>query len=92
MSWEVSTETHPVARKDYHCQASDWIDNTLGWGEEDYDEDDRAVIKKALSEGCRIISGTKYLKVSGRYDGEFTTFRAREDLHAICEKYDLYED
>ena len=25
--WDVETCTNPVAQKDYHCQASDWIDN-----------------------------------------------------------------
>lgn len=92
MTWEVSTLTTPVARKDYHCQASDWIDNTLGWNEEEYEEADRPAIRKALAEGKKILKGTQYVKVTGKWEGEFDTFRARKDLNDICHKYELYPE
>lgn len=88
--WEVETVTNPVARKDYHCQASDWIVNA-GLDERDYEAEDWAVIEKAKAEGFQIKKGTKYLKVSGKFDGEFQVFRAREELEAICQKYELYD-
>ena len=92
MSWENSTITTPVARKEYHCQASDWIDNSIGWDEQEYDEEDRPVIRQAKAENCKILKGTRYVKVSGKWDGEFHVFRARDDLDSICKKYDLYQE
>ncbi len=92
MSWEIEKTTCPVAEKDYHCEASDWIDNTIGWEEEDFEEEDRPIIRKALSEGLKILKGTEYLMVSGKWEGEFTIYRARKDLDGICQKYDLYPD
>ena len=92
MGWTMETITNPIAKKDYHCEASDWIDNTIGWDAEEFDDKDRTVIKKAREEDCRILKGTKYLKVSGKWEGEFETFRARQDLHSICLKHDLYPD
>lgn len=92
MTWDLVTETKPVARKDYHCEASDWIDNTIGWDERDFDEEDRETIRKARAEGCKILKGTQYVKLSGKWEGEFSTFRARADLNAICHKYELYAE
>ncbi|MCV6612402.1 MAG: hypothetical protein OIF55_16695 [Amphritea sp.] len=92
MGWEFATETKPVARKDYHCEASDWIDNTTGWDEEEFAEEDRETIRKARAEGCKVLKGTQYVKVTGKFEGEFSTFRARADLNDICQRYDLYPD
>lgn len=92
MSWEIATVTNPIARKDYHCKASDWIDDTIGWDAEEYDEEDRVILRNAIQENCKILKGTKYINVSGKWEGEFETFRARQDLDAICIKYGLYPD
>ena len=92
MSWDMQTVTNPIAKKDYHCQASDWIDNTLGWNEAEYDEEDRPIILKAKAENFKILKSTRYVKVTGKWEGEFDTFRAREDLDAICRKYELYPE
>jgi len=89
MGWEMETRTDPVARKDYHCQASDWICES-GRDESEYEVKDWATIKKAKSEDWKILKGTKYVKVSGKYDGDFATFRAREDLEDICQRYEIY--
>lgn len=90
--WDFCTVQYPVARKEYHCQASEWIDNTIGWDECEYDEEDRPVIRKAREEGCKILKGTEYVKVSGKWEGDFYTFHARKDLNAICHKYELYAE
>lgn len=89
MTWEMGTTTTQTARKDYHCQASDWILNA-GLSERDYDPVDWAELEKAKSEGWKILKGTEYIKMQGKWDGEFSTFRARPELNAICQKYDLY--
>lgn len=89
--WEIENTTYPVARKEYHCQAWDWIDNA-GYDEGDYEPEDWETIEKARTEGFKILPGTKYVCTHGKWEGEFTTFRARNDLHHICLDYDLYPD
>lgn len=88
--WELSTHTTPVARKEYDCGAWQWIDNA-GLGERDFEPDELQTIKKAERERFKILKGTKYICVRGKWEGEFSTFRARADLDKICLKYDLYE-
>lgn len=91
MSWEIERATSPVAKKDYPCQASVWIDDA-GLKEDDYSEEDWAVIEKAKAENWMIKKGTQYSKIEGKWEGEFSVFRARVDLDNICHKYQLYPD
>ncbi len=91
MTWEMATLTEPKARKDYHCEASDWIDNS-GLGEEDFGIKDWAVIENARAENWQIRKGTTYVNTKGKWDGDFTVFRARTDLNAICRKHNIYQD
>lgn len=90
MGWELETTTRPVARKDYHCQASDWIENS-GLERADYSEEDWSTIEKARSESWVIKKGTQYLKTEGKWEGEFAVFRARFDLDEICQNHDIYQ-
>ncbi len=90
MGWEMVTTSEPVARKAYHCEASEWIDNS-GWGEGDYSPEDWALIEKARAENFEIKPGTQYVKVQGKWEGDFTVFRARKDLDHICHEYELYD-
>ena len=89
MCWDFAVHTEQLARKDYRCQASDWINS--GYCELDFDPEDWQAIMKAKGEGWKILKGTNYLKVKGKWEGEFCVFRARPELDAICHKYDLYE-
>ncbi len=91
MGWEMETTSQPVARKDYPCQAAHWIDNA-GYTEGDYEPEDWAVIEKAEAEGWKILKGTQYTKTEGKWEGEFDVYRARLDLDAICNKYEIYQD
>lgn len=90
MCWDVSTETTPTARKAYLCNAAEWINNS-GMGEDDFAPEDWDKIITAKAEGWKILPGTKYVKVKGIYEGEFSTFRGRPELCDICHKYDLYD-
>ncbi len=90
--WDFYQVSNPIARKDYECGATYWIDSTLGWDEKEYDEEDRPTIRKAIAEGKKILKGTQYVKVTGKWEGEFDTYRARKDLDDICRKYDLYDE
>ena len=91
MSWEMEKETTQIARKEYHCNASDWIDNA-GLEEGDYQPLDWARIQAAKSEGFKILKGSEYIKISGKWDGEFSVFRARPELEKICVDYGLYSE
>ena len=91
MSWSLITETMPIARKDYPCEGAEWIARAA-YPDSEYDADDLAVIKQAKAEGNKILKGTKYIHIKGIFDGEWSVFRARIDLHNICEKYGCYPD
>lgn len=90
MSWEMYTETRPIARKNYKCNALELILNS-GLGERDFDAKDWQAIENAKKEGG-ILKGTRYIKVKGKWEGEFDVFRARPDMSAVCEEYYFYED
>ena len=89
MSWDFCTETRPVARKNHHCDAAVWLCECIGRGDLSFTE--LRVIAKAKRENWQIVKGTKYLKVSGKYEGEMSVFKARFDLNQICLDHDLYD-
>ena len=91
MTWDMATVSEQKARKVYHCEASEWIDNS-GYSERDYTPEDWLTIEKARSEDYEIRIGTNYVKTAGKWEGEFSVFRARKDLNLICHKYKFYED
>jgi len=91
MGWELESVTQPVASKTFNCQASDWINNA-DLGQADYSPEDWATIKKAQFEKWEIRPGTQYTKTEGKWEGEFSVFRARLDLDAICQKYGIYQE
>ena len=86
--WDFSKVSKPVAKKDYCCDAWPWIENE-GLGMVDLSQEELGVIEKARNEKFKILSGTKYLKVVGKWEGEFTTYRARLDLQKICDDLEL---
>lgn len=89
--WDLAVTTTQKARKDYPCGAWEWIDNS-GYGQADFKPKDWQIIEKARKDGFMIKKGMEYTKISGKFDGEFTVFRARLDLNAICVDYELYPD
>jgi len=91
MTWDFSVETKPVARKDYYCEGMDWICN-VGLGDDEYEPQDLAEINTARSEGSKILKWQRYIKVVGKWEGEFCTFRCRPEINEICKKYELYRD
>lgn len=91
MSWDFYTLTTPKARKQYTCEAIDWILND-GLDAYEFDEEELAIIEKARSEKWKILKGTKYVKISGKWEGEFCVFRARKDIDEICQDHDIYSE
>lgn len=88
--WNIKRITYPIASKDYDCDAWPWIDNS-GYGKRDFTPEEWDVIQKARKENFKILKGTKYLCVRGKWDDEFLTYRARLDLNGICTTYDLFD-
>ncbi len=85
--WDFAQDSKPIANKEYDCQAWPWIGNVIAWS--DLSKDEKEVIEKARSEGFKILKGTKYLRVSGKWEGEFTTYCARLDLQKICDDHEI---
>lgn len=83
------SDTKPVARKTYRCMASEWIENVLNDEEWTYAELRQLV--KARRQNWQILPGQQYVKQVAVDNGEFYTFRAIPEMHALCLKYDLYE-
>lgn len=88
--WEFATESKPIAIKEYDCQAWPWIDNE-GCYPDDFTEEEQAIIENARNEGFKILPGTQYLRIDGKWEGEFTTYRARLDIQKICDDHELQE-
>ncbi len=89
--WDWCSTTYPVARKEYECGASVWL-NESGYVEEDFDPSDWTVIERARTEGFKIIPGERYMCTRGIWEGEWSTFRARLDIDEICIAYELYDE
>lgn len=89
--WDVATTTTQTARKDYQCEASNWIIE-CGLGEVNFSFTELRLIAKAKRDGWKIKKGQQYVKVCGKWDGEWSVFRARPEIDDLCQKYDIYKD
>ena len=79
------------ARKTYPCGAWHWFSQSC-YGPQDVDTEDWKVVELVIADGCKIKPGMDHIyQVSVDGDG-FGEFRARQDMHAICLKYDLYPE
>ena len=90
MSWDFCETTEQVANRDYHCQSSDWINESDLLGELSFSE--LRSIANAKRDKWKIKKGDRYIKTTGKFDGEFTVFRARLDLDKICINHNLYDN
>ena len=88
MSWSLRTESKPRARKAYDCDACEWLINV---GTDDLSDDELTLYEQAKNESFSIQPGQTYVKVEGIWDGEFTVFRARLEMHALCIKHNIYD-
>lgn len=91
MGWDCYTNTKPIARKEYDCQASDWIENGDVINQGVLSISEYRQIIKARRNKYKILKGQRYYKIEGKFDGEFTVFRAIPELNDICYKHNLYE-
>ena len=90
--WECYTISYPVAKRDYRCEASDFL---CSYSESDLKSDlsesEFLDYIRAKSERFKIIKGTRYKKITGKFDGEWAVFKARLDIDEICSRNDYYE-
>lgn len=86
-------EEQPVARKSYHCDASDWLLN-MGLRElaGEWTFAELRAIARARRCAWRIQPGERYVKQVLVVDGEICVFRAIPAIHDICITNDIYDD
>lgn len=87
--WDFCFETIQKARKNYDCQACEWVINCLDIS--DLTDEEIKLYETAKSEGFKVLKGQEYLKISGKWEGDFSVFRARPEIEKLCQKYNLYE-
>jgi hypothetical protein len=86
----VLSETHPIAQKDYPCDASHWLHECDGlYG---LSMSEKRAIVKAKRNGWKIKKGERYVKQANIWCGDFCQFRAIPAIHDICLKHDLYDE
>lgn len=90
MCWDVENVTYPKAKKHYPCQACEWLANAP-IEDEDLTDDERLCLDAARADHWKILPGQKYIKIRGKFDGEWQTFRARIDVNEICKRHGIYE-
>lgn len=84
-------ESRPKARKDYYCNACEFLfeDDISGLTFSEY----RTVVR-AKWNGKKILKGQTYIR---QFNGDETigdtwTYRAIPEIHKICVKYKLYDN
>lgn len=86
----ILREGTPVARKNYCCDASDWIMNSDVFSDCTFKEKRQIVI--AQRNGWKIKKGDKYTYQVNIWSGDFNVFKAITAMHDICVNYDLYQE
>ena len=92
---EVLSHAIRTARKEYRCNACEWIVNCDIM---DFPSDygvtfsDKRKLVKIRQERYKILKGTKYIDYNIKDGGEISNVKSRLDANDICQKYELYED
>ncbi len=89
MSWDFCNTSTPKAKKDYRCDACEWLINV---GTDFLSDEECAIYESAKAEGFKIRTGSQYIKCEGMWDGEFSVFRARPDINEICVRHQVYRE
>ncbi len=87
----ILSESTPVARKEYPCGAYHWY-CWAGLGQEEFEPADWDVIQKVDADEGSIKPGMRYIKQVQIDAGEISVYRARQDMTAICDKYNLWPE
>jgi hypothetical protein len=90
MTWDFSKTLLVTARKDYPCEACEWLVNSIDHGELTFSELRQVALAKR--DGYKIKKGQTYVRVKGKWEGEFAIFRARPAIDDICRKHSIYQE
>lgn len=86
----LSSRTVKAARKDYDCDACNFIRDALGNGCRFTFSEMRAIVK-AKHNNWKILKGESYINSAMLNDGDFYVFRSIPEIEQICQTYDLYD-
>ena len=88
---ELIHESTPIARKEYSCNACDFLFEIDFWSELNLTFSDYREIVKARQHNYKILKGERYIRQFNKAEGHTYTFRAIPAIHRICVKLNLYE-
>lgn len=80
-----------TARKHHPCDAWEWFCRA-GYGDDEFEPDDLLIIQAVRADRGRILPGMPYIYQTSVDGDGWGEFKARQDMHAICIKYDLYPE
>lgn len=86
---QLISDSTPIARKEYHCDASGIVREYIQEGI--FSIAEYRQIVKAKRQGYRILPGQQYVKQEAAESGTIRVWRAIPDMHDLCIKYDLYD-
>lgn len=87
---DLLRESKPVARKNYHCDACEYVRESMNQGFFTFAEYRQIV--KAKRQDWSIKSGQQYIKQVQVDQGDIITYRAIPEMDTLCHKYDLFPD
>ena len=92
MPQRTISESTPVARKNYGCDACNWISEGMPDVLEGLSYSEIRAIVKARNNGWRIMKGQKHLQATiVSCDGDLVSWRAIPAIHDICMEHDIYD-
>lgn len=89
---ENISERVQTARKDYHDDSAEFIQEALDWLAFHALPNELAAIHELKENNWMIKKGQIYLKQWNKQDGETFTYRTLPSMSKICQKYNLWED
>lgn len=87
----VIKQSYHTARKDYHCDACEWIHNNDGFRQMKLTFSEWRSVVRAKKNNWKIKKGEKYLYQFNRYSSDVYSLKMIPEIHKICYKYKLYE-
>lgn len=80
-----------TAKNSHNCDACYWYDRS-GYGEVDFSAEDWSIIQAAKEDKWKIKAGEKYRHVVHVEGGEFSTYRAKLGMDALCSRNSLFPE
>jgi hypothetical protein len=92
MSIEIIHESRPIARKNYTCNACDFLFELDDPCELGLTFIEKREVVRARQKGYKILKSERYVRQFNKDGGNTWTFRAIPTIHDICVKHDLYAE